>query len=118
MPKKLSRMNFEQAVHYLQTYGRPLEQQLFQHEFYGPSPQPLLEAAPRPDTPWSQALDPAELQANLDELIERQLDDGSWPLTWSWDFIDAQAWAQAERDWKGLLIFNHLSSLKAYDRLG
>jgi len=79
---------------------------------------PPLEAAPRPDTPWSQALDPAELQVNLDELIERQLDDGSWPLTWSWDFIDAQAWAQAERDWKGLLIFNHLSSLKAYDRLG
>ena len=79
---------------------------------------PPLEAAPRPDTPWSQALDPAELQANLDELIERQLDDGSWPLTWSWDFVDAQAWVQAERDWKGLLIFNYLSSLKAYDRLG
>ena len=81
---------------------------------YGLTP---LEAAPRPGTPWAQALDPAELDASLDELIDHQLDDGSWPLTWSWAFIDAQAWARAEREWKGVWIVNHLSSLKAFGRL-
>ena len=57
------------------------------------------------------------IDAHLDYLLETQLDDGSWPLTWSWDFVDAQAWAQAERDWKGLMIVNQLISLKAYGRL-
>jgi hypothetical protein len=81
---------------------------------YGLTP---LEAAPHPGTPWAQALDPAELEANLDELVERQLEDGSWPLNWSWDFINAQAWAQAEREWKGIKIVKNLESLKAYGRL-
>jgi hypothetical protein len=81
---------------------------------YGLTP---LEAAPHPGTTWAQALDPAELEANLDELVERQLEDGSWPLNWSWDFINAQAWAQAEREWKGIKIVKNLESLKAYGRL-
>jgi hypothetical protein len=81
---------------------------------YGLTP---LEAAPSPGTPWASAIGPAELDANLEELIDYQLEDGSWPLTWSWDFIDAQAWATAAREWKGLWIVNHLSALKAYGRL-
>jgi len=81
---------------------------------YGLTP---LEAAPQPGTPWSMALGQFELDENLDELIDHQLEDGSWPLTWSWAFIDEQAWAQAEREWKGLWIVKHLSTLKAYSRL-
>ena len=81
---------------------------------YGLTP---LEAAPRPGTPWANAIGPAELDANLDELVERQLEDGSWPLTWSWGFIDAQAWAQSEREWKGVSIVHHLMALRAYGRL-
>ena len=81
---------------------------------YGLTP---IEAAPQPGTPWAAALDPLELTDNLDELVDRQLADGSWTLTWSWDFVDAQAWAQAEKEWKGLQIVGHLEALKAYGRL-
>ena len=53
----------------------------------------------------------------VDYLIAQQLADGSWPLAWSWDFVDAGAWAQAEKDWKGHLAVANLRLLGAFNRL-
>ena len=76
-----------------------------------------LWITPRPDSDLFSALDPTSIEANLDYEIEEQLDDGSWPLTWSWEFIDADAWAQAEKDWKGHHTVRKLMTFKAYGRL-
>jgi hypothetical protein len=76
--------------------------------------QPLW-ALPEPGTPLADALSFA-IDDNLDFWIETQLPDGSWPLPWSWAFVDAPAWQQAERDWKGRHIVNHLRTLHAFHR--
>ena len=76
-----------------------------------------LDVAPSPDSPFGQALPSPAIQANLDLLIDSQLADGSWPLTWSWAQIDPSAWTRAELGWKGYLAVNKLRSLAAYGRL-
>jgi len=81
---------------------------------YGLQP---LQVAPAPDALLATAIDEGAVQANLDYEIARQAADGSWPLTWSWDFVDATAWAKAEQDWKGYHAVNILRRLAAYDRL-
>ncbi len=76
-----------------------------------------LDVAPTPAALLAAAVDRSAVDAHLDYLIETQLPDGSWPLPWSWDFVDAAAWAQAERDWKGFVAVNRLKMLAAYGRL-
>lgn len=76
-----------------------------------------LQVAPSPDSLLAPVVDRAALDANLDYEIDRQAADGSWPLAWSWDFVDAAAWAQAECDWKGFHGVNQLRTLAAYGRL-
>lgn len=76
-----------------------------------------LQAAPEPNAPLASAIDRRAIDANLDYLIEQQMADGSWPLAWSWAYVDADAWAQAEREWKGFHAVNHLRWLTAYDRI-
>jgi hypothetical protein len=76
-----------------------------------------LAVAPRPESPLAPVLDKTALEANLDYEIEEQLEDGSWPLAWSWDFIDEAAWAQAEQDWKGYHALRKLMVFRAYGRL-
>jgi hypothetical protein len=76
-----------------------------------------LQVAPTPDSFLSSEIDHAAVDANLDYEIERQAADGSWDLAWSWDFVDAAAWAQAEKDWKGYHAVNTLRTLSAYGRL-
>ena len=81
---------------------------------YGLTP---LDVASDPKALTATFVPYGRLQAQLDYLIEAQLPDGSWPLAWSWEAIDASAWHQAERDWKGVQIVNRLKSLVAYGRL-
>jgi hypothetical protein len=81
---------------------------------YGLTP---LDIAPTPDSFLSNTMERPLLDANLDFVIERQLPDGSWPIPWNWAFVDEQAWAQAERDWKGHQIVNNLRVLQAYGRI-
>lgn len=76
-----------------------------------------LDLAPDPDAPLAPAVDPAEVQANLDFEIGRQLEDGSWPLPWSWADMAPEAWARAERDWKGTRAVDNLLVFRTNNRL-
>ncbi|HET6444157.1 MAG TPA: hypothetical protein VFI27_06200 [candidate division Zixibacteria bacterium] len=76
-----------------------------------------LAIAPAPDSLLAYVMDRAAIEANLDYEIDEQLEDGSWPITWSWDFVDEAAWADAEKDWKGYLTLHKLIIMKDYDRL-
>ena len=76
-----------------------------------------LDVAPMPDAPLAATVERSAVDAHLDYLIETQLPDGSWPLPWSWAFVDEAAWAQAEREWKGHIAVNRLRTLQAWQRL-
>jgi hypothetical protein len=76
-----------------------------------------LAIASAPDSPLVSALDRSAIEADLDYEIEEQLEDGSWPLAWSWDFVDEAAWNLAEREWKGFHALRKLKVFKAYGRL-
>jgi len=76
-----------------------------------------LDVAPTPEAPFARSIDRAAIAANLDLWIESQLPDGSWPLSWGWDFVNKDAWARAERDWKGYHILHRLQTLVAYGRV-
>lgn len=75
-----------------------------------------LEVAPAPESPFADLFTDA-IQANLDYLIETQGDDGAWAPVWSWAPLDAAAWAQAEREWKGVLTLAALRELAAWERI-
>lgn len=75
-----------------------------------------LDVAPTPDALLAHTVDRGAVDAHLDYLLETQLADGSWPLPWSWAFVDEMAWAQAERDWKGSIIVNRLCTLRAWGK--
>lgn len=76
-----------------------------------------LQVVYHPGSPLVDAVAPALLDANLDFEIGRQKPDGSWAPNWSWDFIDAAAWATAEREWRGILTLRMLKTLRAFDRI-
>ncbi len=76
-----------------------------------------LDVAPAPDALLAPAVERSVVAAHLDHLIDTKLPDGSWPLPWSWAFVDEAAWAQAEQDWKGAMVVNRVRTLAAYGRL-
>jgi len=76
-----------------------------------------LQVVSSPDSYWMEAVEESAIEANLDYLIEQQLPDGSWPLPWSWAQVDAAAWAQAEREWKGSIALENLKLLQAFGRI-
>lgn len=76
-----------------------------------------LDVAPTPDALLTATIDRTAIDANLDLWIESQAADGSWPLPWTWDFVNKDAWARAERDWKGYHILHRLHTLVAYGRV-
>ena len=75
-----------------------------------------LKLAPTPEAVLAEPL-AAEVQRNLDYEITHQNDDGSWSPNWSWNGAYPEAWAIAEREWRGHLTLNTLRSLAAYGRL-
>ncbi|GAA2402736.1 hypothetical protein Cme02nite_56710 [Catellatospora methionotrophica] len=75
-----------------------------------------LDVAHTPDSPLSSAVDQSSIAANLDYLVGLQLPDGSWPLTWNWSEVDADAWRLAEREAKGIVAVDRLLTLRAYGR--
>ncbi|MFN2189002.1 MAG: hypothetical protein ACK2T3_09570, partial [Candidatus Promineifilaceae bacterium] len=83
-------------------------------ESYGLRP---IAVAPRPDSILHPFIDSSTLESNLDFEIQEQLPDGSWPITWSWAFIDAAEWSKAEKEWKSFHTLNKLILFKAYGRL-
>ena len=76
-----------------------------------------LAVVPKPGSPLSSIIKSSVIEANLDFEVDEQLDDGSWPLPWSWDFIDAAAWSKAEKEWKGHHTLQKLVVLRDYGRL-
>ena len=76
-----------------------------------------IQVVYHPGSPLAEAIDPAVIDADLDYQIEKQEADGSWSPNWSWDFVDAGAWAEAEREWRGILTLRTLMTLRAYDRI-
>lgn len=76
-----------------------------------------IQVAYHPGSPLANAIDTDVIDANLDFEIDRQEADGSWSPNWSWDFVDAEAWATAEREWRGILTLRTLKTLRAYGRI-
>lgn len=76
-----------------------------------------MDALGTPDSFLAPAIPAEAVAANADYWVDRQLPDGSWPVPWDWAAVDAEAWAAAERDWKGKLIVDRLVVLKAFGQL-
>ena len=71
----------------------------------------------QPDSPFCAGLEDA-IPANLDYMLSGQKPDGGWGLTWSWKEADPDAWAVAEREWRGVVTLENLEKLKAFHRIG
>jgi hypothetical protein len=57
------------------------------------------------------------IEPALAALIAAQQPDGGLRPFWDWAFVDAAAWAKAERDWRGQLTREALETLAAWGRL-
>lgn len=75
---------------------------------YGLTP---LQLAPAPDAPGRTAFPDALIAAHLDSLIERQRDDGGWPITWT------PPGPAAVLEWRGVWTLEALTILRAYGRI-
>ncbi len=75
-----------------------------------------LQVADRPESPFHAALRD-EVQRNLDYEIESQLEDGSWPVNWSWGGAYPDAWPRAALDWAGAFSVDKLLALRRYGRV-
>ena len=75
-----------------------------------------LDIAPRDDSPWRAQLG-TSVDDNLDYLITRQADDGSWLPYWSWGNSFPEAWPAAKLKWQAFLTLRELRSLRSYRRL-
>lgn len=76
-----------------------------------------LAVVSSPESPFAD-LFPEGLERNLDYLIQGQLEDGTWPITWSWGDDYPDVWPVAEAEWKGIMIVMNMRTLKAFGRLG
>lgn len=76
-----------------------------------------LAVAPRPDSELAQVLS-EEVQAQLDELIIEQADDGAWWPAWSWGSqVHGAPGARSRLAWAGVLTLEALRSLQAFERI-
>jgi hypothetical protein len=80
---------------------------------YVPKPCKL---APLPDSTLARDLAP-DVARNLDYEIAQQSADGSWAPYWSWRGAYPEAWAVAEREWRGEVTLSLLESLSAFGRI-
>lgn len=59
----------------------------------------------------------AAIGADLDYIISTQKSDGGWGLTWSWADRNPAAWKEAEQEWLGVVLLEHLRTLQAFHRI-
>lgn len=92
--------------------GRLFEEDYVQIETgvttYGLTP---LFFAPAPDTPLRTMFADDVIEAHLDQLLERQQEDGGWPLTWN------PPEGSATDEWRGKWTLDALLTLRAYGRI-
>ncbi|WP_226657710.1 hypothetical protein [Pseudalkalibacillus hwajinpoensis] len=79
---------------------------------YGVQPISLADSI---QSPFAKELN-QELDVNLDYLIEKQLDNGSWEPSWSWGQFEDQ-WEVAKREWQGVLTVQNLITLSKFGRI-
>ena len=79
---------------------------------YGLQPLGIVS---KPESPFAPAFR-SEIELNLDFLIDQLNDTGYWNPNWSWGH-SPDAWAQAERDWRGVITLNNLLTLRNFGRL-
>ena len=77
---------------------------------------PVFELAGSPQSPFAAAVADGVGPA-LDRLVAAQDADGGWRPFWDWSFVDAAAWAKAERDWRGWLSREAIETLRAWGRV-
>jgi hypothetical protein len=77
-----------------------------------------FDAAATPASRFADAVG-GRVEPALARLVETQAEDGGWAWNpdWSWSYVDAKAWAQAERDWRGWLTRENLETLVAFGRV-
>ena len=81
-------------------------------DHYGVQPVVLVDSD---QSPFAKELN-QELHVNLDYIIEKQLDDGSWEPSWEWGKYE-DTWAIAKEEWKGFLTVQHLTILSQFGRI-
>ena len=79
---------------------------------YGVQPIALVDTI---QSPFAKELN-QELNVNLDYLIEKQLDNGSWEPSWSWGQFEDH-WEVAKREWQGVLTVQNLITLSKFGRI-
>lgn len=79
---------------------------------YGVQPISLVDSL---QSPFAKELN-QELDVNLDYLVEKQLDNGSWEPNWSWGQFDDQ-WEVAKREWQGILTVQNVITLSKFGRI-
>jgi len=57
-----------------------------------------------------------DVARNLDYVIEKQSEDGSWDPNWEWGQYHRD-WQVAREEWKGYLTVQNLIKLKAFGRI-
>lgn len=77
-------------------------------ETYGLTP---LHFAPKPDSICRNLFTQSQIDSHLDDLIEKQLPDGGWPINW-----DAPT-PGSRLEWRGRWTLDALIWLSAYGRL-
>ncbi len=77
---------------------------------------PPLKLAPSPNSPVADLLTDV-LEKNLDFVIEQQTADGFWEPTWTWGEFYPDIWPIARDEWRGVITYHNLCSLKACGRL-
>jgi hypothetical protein len=77
--------------------------------------QPLFVVS-SPESPFASMF-AAELEQNIDFLIDQQNDDGTWGPNWTWGDLWPDVWPQARREWTSVITFNSLHTLKLFGRL-
>ena len=73
-----------------------------------------LRAVPAPESIGADLI-AADLEANLDWLVDRQCEDGAWDPTWDYPYAGDMAVALPE--WRGILTLEALTVLRAFGRI-
>lgn len=78
---------------------------------------PPLGVVASPESPFAEMY-ANEIPQNLDFLIDSRGADGVWEPAWVWGEPGDPAWAQAKKDWTGVITLENLKKLRAFGRIG